>query len=434
MKLTVNGAARDFTAPARTHLADLLRDQLGLTGTHLGCEQGVCGACTVLLDGAPVRACLLYAHEAAGHAVTTIEGLDGDATAAALRAAFTRHHALQCGYCTPGMMMTARDIVLRLGSVGEARIREELAGNLCRCTGYRGIVRAIAEVAAAMPDAALGGLAPAPGLVAQDATSRPARLLPPPPAIDRLTPAPVMAGRTLNPAKAGPAPVAVMPGLAATPVTAGIDPIARGAGLDPRPVMGGPDPAAAPSPGATPRGVPGTVPDIAPAADLPNRISHTQPVALPLADAWAILSDPQRAAACLPGASLTRHEGEIVEGMLSVSLGPIAARLAGTGRLVLDHAAHAARLTGQGRDGANAARGEIAWRLEPAAPGCLLHLELAWRLTGPLAQFSRPALLRGLVRAIAADFAAHVARGTAVAPRVSALTLLRLWLRSLFSR
>ena len=148
MKLTVNGQARDFTAPARTHLADLLREQFGLTGTHLGCEQGVCGACTVLLDGAPARACLLYAHEAAGHEVTTIEGLDDDPTAAALRAAFTRHHALQCGYCTPGMMMTAVDIVLRLGAVDEARIREELAGNLCRCTGYRGIVRAVAEVAA----------------------------------------------------------------------------------------------------------------------------------------------------------------------------------------------------------------------------------------------------------------------------------------------
>lgn len=168
-------------------------------------------------------------------------------------------------------------------------------------------------------------------------------------------------------------------------------------------------------------------------ADLPNQLSYAQPIALPLDEAWAILSDPARAAACLPGASLIRHDGEAVEGALTVALGPISARLAGTGTLVLDQARYAARLTGQGRDGANTARGEVAWNLESAPTGCILHLDFAWRLTGPLAQFSRPALLRGLVGALAADFARNLEAGR-TANRLSPWMLLRLWLRGLFSR
>ncbi len=146
--LTVNG--REVTAEVadRTHLGDFLRDGLGLTGTHLACEHGVCGACNVLLDGRPVRACLQLTLACDGAEVTTIEGHGADGVMAALRAAFTKHHGLQCGYCTPGMLVTARDIVLRLADADEARIRLELAGNLCRCTGYAGIVAAIAEVVA----------------------------------------------------------------------------------------------------------------------------------------------------------------------------------------------------------------------------------------------------------------------------------------------
>lgn len=148
MILTVNGRVVDAPALPRTHLADHLRERLDLTGTHLGCEQGACGACTVLLDDVPVRGCLVRAVECEGSAVRTIEGFDDDPLMAELRAAFTAHHALQCGYCTPGMLITARDIVLRLGEQPEARVREELAGNLCRCTGYQGIVQAVMAVAA----------------------------------------------------------------------------------------------------------------------------------------------------------------------------------------------------------------------------------------------------------------------------------------------
>src|SRR3954468_2282076 len=146
--LTINGAPTTLLVEPRTHLADALREQLNLTGTHLGCEQGVCGACTILLDGKPQRSCIAYAVDCDGSSVTTIEGFDADPTMSALREAFSAHHALQCGFCTPGMLVTARDIVLRLGEQPEARVREELAGNLCRCTGYVGIVDAVLAVPA----------------------------------------------------------------------------------------------------------------------------------------------------------------------------------------------------------------------------------------------------------------------------------------------
>lgn len=144
--LHVNGRTLSGTAEGRTSLADHLREQHGLTGTHLGCEHGVCGACTIEVDGAPERSCITYAVACAGREVRTIEGFGDDAVMAQLREAFSAEHALQCGYCTPGMLVTARDIVLRLPDADEARIRLELSGNLCRCTGYRGIVRAIGRV------------------------------------------------------------------------------------------------------------------------------------------------------------------------------------------------------------------------------------------------------------------------------------------------
>ena len=144
--LIVNGKPIEAQVEPRTHLADFLREQLRLTGTNLGCEHGVCGACTVEIDGAPARSCIAYAAACDGANLRTIEGFDDDAVMAQLRAAFTAEHALQCGYCTPGMLVTARDIVTRLPDADEARVRKELSGNLCRCTGYMGIVRALRRV------------------------------------------------------------------------------------------------------------------------------------------------------------------------------------------------------------------------------------------------------------------------------------------------
>ena len=147
--LTVNGNPVTADVEPRTHLADFLREQQSLTGTNLGCEHGVCGACTIEIDGVPMRSCIAYAVACDGAAVRSIEGFDDDSVMAQLREAFTAEHALQCGYGTPGMLITARDIVMRLPAADEPRIRKELSGNLCRCTGYMGIVRAIQRVLSA---------------------------------------------------------------------------------------------------------------------------------------------------------------------------------------------------------------------------------------------------------------------------------------------
>jgi carbon-monoxide dehydrogenase small subunit len=146
--LTVNGEPVEHDVEPRQHLADLLRERLNLTGTHLGCEQGACGACTVMLNGSPVRSCLAFAVTCNAAEIRTIEGFRDDPVMARLRDAFSTEHGLQCGFCTPGMLITAHDIVTRLPSADEARIRLELSGNLCRCTGYVGIVRAVQRVAA----------------------------------------------------------------------------------------------------------------------------------------------------------------------------------------------------------------------------------------------------------------------------------------------
>ncbi len=137
IQLTVNGGAVECTASARTSLADLLRDTLGLTGTHLGCEHGVCGACTVLLDGRPVRSCILLAAQVDGQAVTTIEGLqrpEGELNE--VQEAFCRSHALQCGFCTPGMVLAVQALVDSDPQAGSEAIDEAIGGNICRCTGY----------------------------------------------------------------------------------------------------------------------------------------------------------------------------------------------------------------------------------------------------------------------------------------------------------
>ena len=144
---SVNGEHVSAQVSPRTHLADFLREGLGLTGTHLGCEQGVCGACTVLLDGVPVRGCLTLAAQADGAAVETIEGLSARGALAELQAAFVAVNALQCGFCTPGMLITARDLLLREKTPDRTRIRDHLSGNYCRCTGYQAIIDAVAMVA-----------------------------------------------------------------------------------------------------------------------------------------------------------------------------------------------------------------------------------------------------------------------------------------------
>jgi carbon-monoxide dehydrogenase small subunit len=149
ISLAVNGERVERDVPVRINLVDFLRHELGFTGSHVGCEHGVCGACTVRVDGAPVRGCLMLAVQADGATVETVEGLSATGTIAALQDAFVAHNALQCGYCTPGILIGALDYLERGGSADRAAIRASLSGNYCRCTGYQSIVDAIAEVAAA---------------------------------------------------------------------------------------------------------------------------------------------------------------------------------------------------------------------------------------------------------------------------------------------
>jgi aerobic-type carbon monoxide dehydrogenase small subunit (CoxS/CutS family) len=153
--VTINGAPRQAVVEPRLLLADLLREVLGLRGTHLGCEHGVCGACTILLDGEPVRSCLLLAVQADGREVTTVEALaEPDGSLHPLQEAFREHHALQCGFCTPGFLLSAEALLRERPDPSETEVREALAGNLCRCTGYEGIVEAVLDVARQRRDAA----------------------------------------------------------------------------------------------------------------------------------------------------------------------------------------------------------------------------------------------------------------------------------------
>jgi len=145
----VNGKTRRAQVPARLSLVDWLRDELRLTGTHVGCEHGICGACSVMLDGAAVRAWLMFALQADGHRITTVEGLaSADGTPSALQDAFCEAHGLQCGYCTPGMLIAAQCLLDAEPRPSEAQIRDAIGGNLCRCTGYQQIVEAVQLAAA----------------------------------------------------------------------------------------------------------------------------------------------------------------------------------------------------------------------------------------------------------------------------------------------
>ena len=147
IQLTVNGRAYERTVDVRMTLADFLRDELHLTGTHLGCEHGICGACTILFDGEAVRSCLLLAVQADGANLLTVEGLAQGDNLHPLQRAFHEHHALQCGFCTPGFLMTAVAFLQETQSPTEAQVREAISGNICRCTGYAPIVQAILQVA-----------------------------------------------------------------------------------------------------------------------------------------------------------------------------------------------------------------------------------------------------------------------------------------------
>ena len=148
--LKVNGRQYEVRAAARRNLADALREDCGLTGTHLGCEHGVCGACTVLMDGKPIRSCLMFAVQAQGTEIRTVEGLAQGETFHPLQQAFWEHHGLQCGFCTPGFLMLAAGVLESEPDIGDEELKHVLSSNLCRCTGYQNIVKAVRAAAAEM--------------------------------------------------------------------------------------------------------------------------------------------------------------------------------------------------------------------------------------------------------------------------------------------
>src|SRR5882757_24188 len=152
LRVSVNGRTHAANVEPRRTLADFLREDCGLTGTHLGCEHGVCGACTVLLDGDAVRACLLFAVQASGHEITTVEGLAPPGELSPIQAAFRDCHGLQCGFCTPGFVVSLTAFLAEHPTPDDAEIRDALSGNLCRCTGYQGIINAVKQVSRAQTD------------------------------------------------------------------------------------------------------------------------------------------------------------------------------------------------------------------------------------------------------------------------------------------
>jgi aerobic carbon-monoxide dehydrogenase small subunit len=347
--LTVNARAVDAKVEPRTHLADFLRDSLNLTGTHLGCEHGVCGACTLLLDDMPARSCITYAVACDGARVTTIEGLDDDEITTELRAAFTREHALQCGYCTPGMLISARDLVLRLPVSDERSVRVGLSGNLCRCTGYVGIVRAVRSVIDARRKRGIqpvsGGGRSALGPVGSDR------------------------GSTSN--------VATVPIAAAELQFENIGAV--------------------------------VIPDFTPEKVFKDHFTvGCAPDAV-----FDIFGDVARVAACLPGASLTGvPTRERAEGSIRVKLGPISASFHGAARIERDAKTLSGRIVGAGSDqrSRSSTLGEIRYQLVPIEQGAATCVELSigYSLRGMLAQIAREGLVRDLASRLTADFARNL--------------------------
>jgi aerobic carbon-monoxide dehydrogenase small subunit len=368
ISLTVNGKAVRGTVEPRTHLADFLRDQLRLTATHLRCEQGVCGVCTVLIDGQPARSCITYAVLCEGGSITTLEGLQTDDVIQALLPAFVAEHGLQCGFCTPAMLITARDIITRLPDANESRVRLELSGNLCRCTGYAGIVRAICHV-----------LAERRGMSREPVVAR-------------------------NAARLGP--------VGARKAVAQTQPKTQAPARPPeRALASSVDTVSDTDIGLGNR-----------QANFEKTVSFT--VTSPADELWVVLADVTRIASCMPGASLSEPpspDGRI-KGLVAVKFGPIATSFSGTGLVTRDDAQRRGILYGAGRDRftGSSVRAEVAYALH-AESSSATRLDLTVRalLAGPLAQFGRSGVVQDLIERLARDFAGRLEHNLATGEQIN---------------
>jgi carbon-monoxide dehydrogenase small subunit len=373
LRFTVNGKPVTAAVEPRTHLADLLREKVRLTGTHLRCEQGVCGACTVLIDGQPARSCITYAALCQDASITTIEGLENDPVTVRLRSAYSREHGLQCGFCTPGMLVTARDIVMRFPKADEARIRLELAGNLCRCTGYAGIVRAVQRVLTEMTDIEPSvevrrelPLAPVGARLGKEKESLALTIAQPRPAAQRTEPISAVAQFGLGSKK----------------------------------------------------------PNIA--------MKKSFTVNRPREEVWRFLADVQEVASCLPGARLNGPPvDDCVAGHFSARLGPMTASFAGEARIERDADSFSGMILGGGQDARAASRaaGEVEYRLVAIENQAATRVDLEIRalMSGPLAQFGRSGIVDDLTKRILEVFAKNLeaklsGRGEQVALQTSLQT------------
>ena len=412
IRLTVNREPREATVAARTQLAELLRDHLHLTGAHLGCEHGVCGACTVLVNGRPIRSCITYAHACEGAEVVTVEGLGDDPVGEALRDAFSRHHALQCGFCTPGMLITAWDVVTRLAPVDDAAIRRELSGNLCRCTGYMGIVAAVREVARQRRGEGAAG-ANGKG-EAREFLGTPA------------------APFESSGADAIGAGAATGPESAAPPA----------APFEPFEV----DPAHLPA-AATPASASGAE-RAATRADGWTRLERAFTVEQPVDTLWALFEDLPRVARCIPGVSVESAGADRFTGRAAIRFGPIGAAFDGEGARETDAERRTGVISGRGTDARGHATLEAELRYamsgamsgatsgEDAPPGpeprprTRVRLAIRFRVQGGLAQFNRGDLVESFADVVLADFVRNCERllaGEEVRSGGSASGLALLW-------
>lgn len=362
INVTVNGKAVAASVEPRTHLADFLRDTLNLTGTHLGCEHGVCGACTLFIDGVPARSCITFAIACDGASITTIEGFDDDEIMRALREAFSREHGLQCGYCTPGMLASARDTVMRMPDAGEHDIRVAMSGNLCRCTGYVGIVRAIQSVIAERK--------------AKGLTS------------------PGNATTALGPAGSGHA----------KPMAASGAPTAQTVSAAARNELNGTvqRPAAASGTAvASDMGKPQTT------------LRQSFSVDHPRARVWDFFGRLGEVTTCLPGTSLIgTPTDDHVEPRIRIKVGPIVAEFEGAADVVRDPSKYAGIIRGSARDtrSSSVTRGEIRYVLLDDKDGIAtrVDIEVGYTLTGALAQFSRSSIVQDVARRMTASFAENL--------------------------
>ena len=361
LSLQVNGNAVRREVTPRTHLGDFLRDGLRQTGTNLSCEHGVCGSCTVLVDERPVRSCITFAVACEGRKVTTIEGYDEDVIMRMLRRAFNDHHALQCGFCTPGMLATSRDIVLRLPDADEERVRIELSGNICRCTGYQGITAAVLAVLQQLRDA-------------------------PNDAVDRLR---------------GTLPQNAPREFPAFPV---FEPFAARMPVNVAATAGGAQ-ASAPATGVAAKAEPSGK------SGRGTTIEGGFEVRLPADQVWRFMTDLRAVASCLPGAVIESQEEDRVSGRISIKFGPMAAAFKGNATLQREDSARRATLRGEGVDSLSnsRAKGDVSYQVEHVdAAQSRVNVSLVYSLQGPLAQFSRSGLVQDFVKRMIADFGKNV--------------------------